>query len=142
MPSPRRSHSPHAPRPTRISKTLRHAVWTTDDRQYRLAQAILVHPSTLSGWLNGIFPVQQGDPRVIQLGALVGVPASACFEPEPSQAIAIGQDADPSERQAGATARRARDAAPVLKGECDQPAVDSRRRRGEGQPLSHGRRSL
>ena len=65
---------------TRISGRLLTAVRTTRLRQYQLAQLIRVHPSTLSAWLNGIFPVQYGDPRVLQLGAILGVPASECFD--------------------------------------------------------------
>jgi transcriptional regulator with XRE-family HTH domain len=76
-PMPRRS--PPRVR-TRISERLSFAVRTANVRQYQLAQRIEVHPSTLSAWLNGIFPVQHGDQRVVQLGDILGVPANECFE--------------------------------------------------------------
>jgi len=69
---------------TRISERLQNAVRTSNQRQYHLAQVIDVHPSTLSGWLNGIFPVHYGEPRVIRLGGILGVPASECFEQPPA----------------------------------------------------------
>lgn len=64
----------------KISPVLRTAVRGASVRQYQLAQLICVHPSTLSAWLNGIIPVRPGDPRILQLGALVGVPPESCFE--------------------------------------------------------------
>jgi hypothetical protein len=65
-----------------ISQRLRFAVKTSRHRQYELARAIRVHHSTLSCWLNGISDVQNGDPRVVRLGAILGVPAGECFEQE------------------------------------------------------------
>ncbi len=69
-----------------ISERLRNAIKTASERQYRLAQRIRVHPTTLSAWVNGIFPVHRGDPRVLQLGALLGVPAAECFDEDDSLA--------------------------------------------------------
>jgi transcriptional regulator with XRE-family HTH domain len=66
-----------------ISQRLRFAVKTSGSRQYQLARAIGVHHSTLSCWLNGISEVAAGDPRVVRLGAILGVPAGECFEEEP-----------------------------------------------------------
>lgn len=63
-----------------ISQRLRFAVKTSGHRQYQLARAIKVHHSTLSCWLNGISDVRLGDARVLKLGAILGVPASECFE--------------------------------------------------------------
>jgi hypothetical protein len=62
-----------------ISRRLRIAVKHSSYKQYELAQAIVVHPSTLSAWLVGIAPVRDGDRRILQLGAILGVPAKACF---------------------------------------------------------------
>jgi transcriptional regulator with XRE-family HTH domain len=67
-----------------ISQRLRKAVKSADVRQYHLANLIGVDHSTLSGWLCGISPVRHGDPRIVQLGSLVGVPPRACFAPNPA----------------------------------------------------------
>jgi hypothetical protein len=63
-----------------LSKRLLHAVKTSGERQYRLAQKLNMHPSTLSCWVNGIVPVPVDDPRILELGALLGLAASECFE--------------------------------------------------------------
>jgi len=63
-----------------ISERLHLAVKTSTFRQYKLARAIGVHHSTLSCWLNGISDVQFGDRRVLDLGAILGVPETECFE--------------------------------------------------------------
>ena len=63
-----------------VSERLRAAVKVSRVRQYQLANAIGVNHSTLSAWLNGIARVKPGDARIVQLGALVGVPAGECFE--------------------------------------------------------------
>ena len=70
-----------------ISQRLRFAVKTSRYRQYQLARAIGVHHSTLSCWLNGISEVPPGDPRVVQLGSILNIPASECFD----QAAAEGE---------------------------------------------------
>ncbi|MCH7747546.1 MAG: helix-turn-helix transcriptional regulator [Acidobacteria bacterium] len=62
-----------------VSERLRVAIKTSPERQYRLAHQIEVHPSVLSHWLNGITDPRVGDPRIIALGQLVGVPAAECF---------------------------------------------------------------
>lgn len=74
-----------APTRTHISDRLRRAVKAAPERQYTLAHRIPVHPSTVSAWINGIQLVAAGDPRVIQLGKLVGVPADECFESAPEK---------------------------------------------------------
>jgi hypothetical protein len=63
-----------------LSKRLLIALKTSDVRHYRLAHEIEVHPSTLSCWINGISSVPRDDPRILKLGALLGVPAGDCFE--------------------------------------------------------------
>ncbi len=67
-----------------LSYRLRVAVKISRERQYRLARAIAVHPSTLSAWLCGIVDPQRDDPRILELGKLVGVPAEECFEQQES----------------------------------------------------------
>jgi hypothetical protein len=69
-----------------VSERLRTAVKTAPERQYRLAHQVHVHPSLLSAWLNGITSPRPGDPRVIALGRLVGVPEHECFAEEPQTA--------------------------------------------------------
>lgn len=61
------------------SERLRRAVRLSRVRQYQLANLIGVDVSSLSAWLNRARPVRESDPRVIKLGALVGVPPTACF---------------------------------------------------------------
>jgi transcriptional regulator with XRE-family HTH domain len=63
-----------------ISRRLRIAVKNSSYRQYQLAHAINVDHSTLSAWLNGISRVREADPRVLQLGSILGVPPRACFQ--------------------------------------------------------------
>jgi len=63
-----------------LSDRLRIAVRMADERQYRLARRAGLDPSIVSKWLNGIVDPKRGDPRVVKLGALVGVPADACFD--------------------------------------------------------------
>ncbi len=65
-----------------ISDKLRVAVKTSAQRQYRLAHQIQVHPSVLSHWLNGITDPRPGDPRIVELGRLLDVPADECFNAE------------------------------------------------------------
>jgi hypothetical protein len=62
-----------------ISKTLRDAVRLHPDHVWQLARRVGVHPSVVSKWLSGSHPPRPGDPRVLALGALVGVPADCCF---------------------------------------------------------------
>ena len=65
-----------------VSTKLRVAVKLSSQRQYHLAHQINVHPSVLSGWLNGINNPHVGDPRIVALGRLVGVRAGDCFKGE------------------------------------------------------------
>jgi transcriptional regulator with XRE-family HTH domain len=91
-----------------ISRRLRAAVKTADVRQYRLAEAIGVDNSRLSAWMCGIDTVRLNDPRIVQLGALVGVPARACFAPLASR---MSRTEQPPQNVSGIrrSPRRARD---------------------------------
>jgi hypothetical protein len=73
---------------TMISQRLRLAIKNCGVPQYVLAKLLPVNHSTLSAWLCGISPVRRGDPRIVQLGSLVGVPARACFARPESRARA------------------------------------------------------
>ena len=65
-----------------LSNKLRIAVKMSPQRQYRLAHQIEVHPSVLSAWVNGITDPRPGDPRIVELGRLLDVPADECFNAE------------------------------------------------------------
>ena len=71
-----------------LSQELRAAVKLSRMRQYEMARVIKVHPSTLSGWMCGIYPVRTGDPRIVELGRMFGLSADRCF-------------ADPKQRPTG-----------------------------------------
>lgn len=85
-----------------ISQRLRFAVKTSPIRQYKLARGIGVHHSTLSCWLNGISAVQSGDPRIVKLGAILGVPARECFE----ELVASAEEGDCAKVQGAPTEER------------------------------------
>jgi hypothetical protein len=85
-----------------ISQRLRLAIRNCGVPQYVLAKLVPVNHSTLSAWLCGITPVRPGDPRIVQLGSLVGVPARACFARPESRARATGR----LRQQVASTVRR------------------------------------
>lgn len=57
-----------------LSESVRTAIRLSPLRQYELAKLVGVHPSTLSGWVNGIYPVRKDDPRVEKLAEILRVP--------------------------------------------------------------------
>jgi transcriptional regulator with XRE-family HTH domain len=63
-----------------LSEKFRIALKSSPVRMYRLAQQVGLHPSTLSKFLNGIAPVKAEDPRLLRLGALLGLGADELFE--------------------------------------------------------------
>jgi transcriptional regulator with XRE-family HTH domain len=95
-----------------ISRRLRAAVKTAEVRQYRLAEAIGVDHSRLSAWLNGIARVRRGDPRIVKLGSLVGVPARACFAPLASRVSRVGRQGQGAGHR---HARQGRDPQPMVR---------------------------
>src|SRR5436189_2033199 len=66
-------------------------------RQYDIARAAGLHPTTLSSLLNDIVPLRENDPRVLAIGHVLGISDADCFEP------IIGE-----ERGAGAEVQTAR----------------------------------
>jgi len=50
-------------------------------RQYDVARAAGLHPTTVSSLLNDIVPLREHDPRVLAIGRVLGVPDAECFEP-------------------------------------------------------------
>ena len=63
-----------------ISEKLRIAVKLSDSRSYKIAHRAGLHPSTLSRIICRIENVKQDDPRVIAVGAVLGLPPSDCFQ--------------------------------------------------------------
>jgi hypothetical protein len=70
----------------RLSREFIFAVKVSRDPAYRLAQGAGVNPNTLSKWMNGIEFVKLGDPRIVAIGAILGLPPERCFEAEPEAA--------------------------------------------------------
>ncbi len=66
-----------------ISEKFRIALKTSPVRMYRLAQQAGLHPSSLSKFVNGIAPVKVDDPRLLRLGALLGLRPEELFEELP-----------------------------------------------------------
>ena len=63
-----------------ISKKLKRAVRLSPHRNYKIARAAGVHPSTLSQILCGIVRVKNGDERVIRIGKVLGLKPDECLE--------------------------------------------------------------
>lgn len=70
-----------------LCRAIRHALGAGIPRADLAAWADGIHPTQLSQFLHGAIPVRSGDPRLIRLGAVLGVPAAECFgaEPAPSE---------------------------------------------------------
>ena len=49
-------------------------------RSYQIAHSAKLHPSTLSQIINRISLVKPGDPRVLAVARVLGLPPDACFE--------------------------------------------------------------
>lgn len=68
---------------SKLSKKLISAIKLTDERQYRLAQkAGFANPDMLSKFVCGIQEPKVGDPRILSLGQILGVPEGQLFEEE------------------------------------------------------------
>lgn len=63
-----------------LSQKVIHAVKLSEKRAYQIAHEAGLHPSALSSLLNGIVKVKHGDPRVIAVGRVLGIPAEECFQ--------------------------------------------------------------
>jgi len=62
-----------------MSKKLNDAVRLYPGKRYELAWRIPMHPSSLSAVLHGIQPVKVGDPRILRLAELLGIPEEEAF---------------------------------------------------------------
>lgn len=65
---------------TTLSPKLRAAIRAHTGQQWRLAQSVGVHPSTLSNWLSGAVRPRPWDSRVTKLGALLGLAPDECID--------------------------------------------------------------
>ena len=65
-----------------VSKKLRAKIKLNNIPAYRIAQLAGMDPSTLSKLICGIVKVKPGDPRVIRVGKVLGIPAQECFQDE------------------------------------------------------------
>jgi hypothetical protein len=50
-------------------------------KQYQIARAAGLHPTTLSSLLHDIVPLKENDPRVLAIGRVLNIPDAECFEP-------------------------------------------------------------
>ena len=62
-----------------VSERLRIAIFLHHMKGYQIAQQAGLHPTTLSKLLHGIEKVKPGDPRILKVGEVVGVPGDECF---------------------------------------------------------------
>ncbi len=65
-----------------VSKKLLTKIKLNDIPAYRIAQIAGMDPSTLSKLICGISRIKPNDPRVIEVGKVLGVPAEECFQEE------------------------------------------------------------
>ncbi len=63
-----------------VSEKLRAAIKLNSIPAYKIAQKAGIDPSVLSKLICGIVKVKNGDPRVIAVGRVLGIPLSECFE--------------------------------------------------------------
>jgi transcriptional regulator with XRE-family HTH domain len=65
-----------------VSEKLRAAIKLNHISAYKIAHKAEIDPSTLSKLICGIVKVKKGDPRVIKVGKVLGIPAEDCFQEE------------------------------------------------------------
>ena len=63
-----------------VSEKLRAAIKLGRIPAYKIAHMAGMDPSTLSKLICGISKVKKGDPRVVAVGRVLGVPAEECFK--------------------------------------------------------------
>ena len=67
---------------TKASEKLIVAVKLNETRAYKIAHKADLHPSTLSKIICGICHIKENDPRVIKIGAVLGLSPEECFTRE------------------------------------------------------------
>jgi hypothetical protein len=65
-----------------LSEELIRAIRFSNKKNYEIAQEAGLHYSTLSRMIHGIERVRDGDPRVLKLGAVLGISTEKLFEPK------------------------------------------------------------
>jgi hypothetical protein len=65
-----------------ISEKFKIAVKLDPRQQYKLAWMAGVNPTVLSQIITGYIRPKPGDPRVIKVGKILGIPAEDCFQEE------------------------------------------------------------
>jgi len=65
-----------------VSEKLRAAIKLGHVPAYKVAHKAGLDPSTLSKLICGIVKVKYGDPRVIAVGRVLGIPVEECFQEE------------------------------------------------------------
>ena len=71
-----------------VSQKIRAANWArraSGDKVYHLARLADVHPSVYSSLMCDLIPVSLGDPRVLRIAAVLGVPAAEAFTVKPER---------------------------------------------------------
>ena len=77
-----------------ISEKFKISIKLNPKRQYELAWEAGVHPVVLSQIVTGYIRAKYGDPRVIKVGALLGLNPEECFEgPGKSSSVDCYQEA-------------------------------------------------
>jgi hypothetical protein len=64
-----------------VSQRIRSALWqrrAAGEKQHHLAR-LAGHPSVFSSVVNDIIPLREGDPRVLKIAEVLGVPPSEAF---------------------------------------------------------------
>ena len=64
---------------TKVSNTFKEAIKDSPFPRFEIAVAAGLHPSTLSQLLCGIREVKPEDPRIIAVGAVLGLKGEECF---------------------------------------------------------------
>jgi plasmid maintenance system antidote protein VapI len=67
----------------KVSVRLKDEIWRrrrAGVRQYKLAQAVELHPTLLSMMLNDMLRLAPNDARVIKLGKFLGLQPDECFD--------------------------------------------------------------
>ena len=65
-----------------VNEKLKIAIKLGDKPAYKVAQEADLDPSTLSKLMCGIVRVKKGDPRVLAVGRVLGIPPEDCFQKE------------------------------------------------------------
>jgi hypothetical protein len=74
----------------RVSQRLRHELIRRrceGAKQYEIARAAGLHPTTLSSLIHDILPLRERDPRVLAVGRVLGLRDEECFEPYRRQEV-------------------------------------------------------